>query len=90
MLPLASSGWRPGVLLNVLHCADGPHEKDPYMGPRCHEAENHICSTVGQGEVADLVWFTAVSRSLEQRQAHRGVVLRGGITGREGSIGRGL
>ena len=35
----------------------------------------------GWGGGGDLVWFTAVSRRLEQRQAHRGMFLRGGITG---------
>ena len=44
-----------------------PRDKD-LSGPKRHEVETCVCSKAGW---EDLVWFPAVSRHLEQRQARR-------------------
>lgn len=77
MLP-ASSGWRPVVPLNTPSTVPMPHDKDP-SGPK-HRAVETGSETGGE----DWVWFVAVSRRLEQRQARRRHAIGRGHLGSQG------
>ena len=90
-LLLASTGWRPGILLNILQCTGRPHDKG-LSGPKCQWCWGW--EALSQGESVDREekrWLCprALSwRELEQELRGRGEAWRVGCPGSGECLGK--
>lgn len=63
MLVALVSGWRPGGLLNVLHCTDAPTTDPLAPKVRCAEVEKHMCSEGRCGGLGLVHYISLASRT---------------------------